>query len=249
MLCQNNIDTNNLCSLILQYVIINWKKHYLNQLIITINTMNKNITKSAFIIIDMQRGFTDAGSPLCIAGAASTVSAISAAAETARSKGIPVFFVKRAYRADGSDVENTRYKCWKTAENVLAPGSSGPFSAEEPEGLEIQPGDYTIIKPRFSAFFQTELDLILRRLGVRNIILAGTTTPNCIRTTAYDGISLDYNVIIIEDCCSSQTDAIQHANVEDMVRAGVTAISSAEFKNYDENTVTDLSAMIRSENF
>ncbi|MFR3921291.1 MAG: cysteine hydrolase family protein [Dysosmobacter welbionis] len=40
-----------------------------------------------------------------------------------------------------------------------------------------QPGDYTIIKPRWSAFFQTELDLILRRLDVRTVILTGTTTP------------------------------------------------------------------------
>ena len=83
---------------------------------------------------------------------------------------------------------------------------------------------------------------------MRNIILTGTTTPNCIRTTAYDGISLDYNVIALEDCCSSQTPEIQRANIEDMARIGVTVMTSTEFAvSYDEDTVTDLSEKIRSD--
>ena len=212
------------------------------------NKRKINTTSSAFIIIDMENGFIDPDSPLCIAGAAATVPALASAAEAAREKGIPVFYVKRIYRADGSDVENTRYECWRSAENVLAPASAGPCSIEEPAALAPHPEDYIIIKPRFSAFFQTELDLILRRLGIRNIILTGTTTPNCIRTTAYDGISLDYNVIALEDCCSSQTPEIQRANMDDMARIGVTVMSSEEFAaSYDADTVPDLSEKIRND--
>lgn len=212
------------------------------------NKRKANITRSAFIIIDMENGFIDPASPLCIAGAAATVPALAAAADVAREKGIPVFYVKRIYRPDGSDVENTRYACWKSAENVLTPGSAGTCSIEEPAALAPRPEDYIIIKPRFSAFFQTELDLILRRLGVRNIILTGTTTPNCIRTTAYDGISLDYNVVALEDCCSSQTPEIQRANIDDMARIGVTVMTSEAFiASYDADTVTDISEKIRSD--
>jgi nicotinamidase-related amidase len=58
--------------------------------------------------------------------------------------------------------------------------------------LEVQPGDHYIAKKRWSAFFQTHLDLLLRRLGVVNVVLAGVQTPNCIRGTAYDAIALDY---------------------------------------------------------
>ena len=71
----------------------------------------------------------------------------------------------------------------------MRPASRGLNGADVPEELRPQPGDYTIIKPRWSAFFGTELDLILRRLGVRTVILAGTTTPNCVRTTCYDAIT------------------------------------------------------------
>lgn len=212
------------------------------------NKREANTTRSAFIIIDMENGFIDPASPLCIAGAAATVPALASAIEAAREKGIPVFYVKRIYRPDGSDVENTRYECWRSVANVLAPGSAGPCSIEDPAALAPRPEDYIIIKPRFSAFFQTELDLILRRLGVRNIILTGTTTPNCIRTTAYDGISLDYNVIALEDCCSSQTPEIQRANIEDMARIGVTVMTSEEFiASYDADSVPDISEKIRAD--
>ena len=111
------------------------------------NKRKENATRSAFIIIDMENGFIDPASPLCIAGAAATVPALAAAADAAREKGIPVFYVKRIYRPDGSDVENTRYACWKSAENVLTPGSAGTCSIEEPAALAPRPEDYIIIKP------------------------------------------------------------------------------------------------------
>ena len=87
-----------------------------------------------------------------------------------------------------------------------------------------EPSDYQIIKPRWSGFFQTELDLILRRLQIETVVLIGTTTPNCVRTTCYDAIALDYETIIIEQCCSSQTEEIQRANMEDMEHIGAKII-------------------------
>lgn len=68
-----------------------------------------------------------------------------------------------------------------------------------PAAFTVLPQDYVLVKPRFSAFFHTGLDLILRRLGVQTVLLAGTTTPNCIRTTCYDAISLDYDAVVLSD--------------------------------------------------
>ena len=106
----------------------------------------------------------------------------------------------------------------------MAPGSTGINSAELAEGLTAQPEDYQIIKPRWSAFFQTELDLILRRKKIDTVVLTGTTTPNCTRTTCYDAIAMDYRTIVIERCCSSQTEEIQRVNMEDMERIGAEII-------------------------
>lgn len=207
--------------------------------------MKQNPTKSALLVIDMENGFIDPSSAHCIAGARATVPACCQAVKSAREKGIPVFFVKRIYRADGSDVEMTRYKAWDDGGRGMSPGSVGSASAQVPAGLQPQPGDYTIIKPRWSAFFHTELDLILRRLGIRTVILTGTTTPNCIRTTCYDANALEYNVVILEDCCSSQTEEIQRVNIGDMARMGAIIMDTDRFTQYTENTVSDLSETIR----
>lgn len=206
----------------------------------------QNTTKSAFLLIDMENGFVSEQSALCIKGAAATIPACAQAIACARKKGIPIFFIKRHYRADGSDVELTRYGAWAEGGRPMTPDSWG---AAEPEGLAPEKGDYTLIKPRWSAFFGTELDLILRRLDVKTVILAGTTTPNCIRTTCYDANALDYNVVVLTDCTSSQTEAIQQANLADMARMGALLMSADEFQRYDETTVPNLAAQIREKEF
>lgn len=185
--------------------------------------------KPALIVIDMQNGFLNPESPLCIRGAIATVPACARAIKACRRAGIPVIFVNRAYRADGSDVEHTRRRIWEAGGKPLTPGSTGPISVENPPEFERSSADYEIIKPRYSAFFQTPMDLLLRRLGVDTVLLTGTTTPNCIRTTCYDAISLDYNVTVLEDCCSSNTEEIQRANLLDMGNVGAVIRSSAGF--------------------
>jgi len=185
--------------------------------------------KQALIVIDMQNGFLNPASPLCIRGARATVPACARVIEACRRSGVPVIFVNRAYRPDGSDVERTRYRVWAGGGKPLTPGSTGPLSVENPPEFGRREGDYEIIKPRYSAFFHTSLDLLLRRLGVDTVVLTGTTTPNCVRTTCYDAISLDYAVVVLEDCCSSNTDEIQRANMVDMGNIGADICDSAAF--------------------
>ena len=160
----------------------------------------------ALIMIDMQRGFLDPASPLCIPSAAATVPACAAAMDACRRTGTPVVYATRHYRADGSDVERCRRGVWFAGGRPLSEVCPPEMSDAFPEEFTVEAGDYCIVKPRFSAFFSTQLDLLLRRLGVDTVILAGTTTPNCIRTTCYDALSLDYDVVVLSDCTSSVTD-------------------------------------------
>ncbi len=207
--------------------------------------MKRSEERAALLVIDLERGFIDESSPLCIRGAAATLPACGQAIAYAREAGVPVFFIHRAYRANGSDVEACRYPGWQAGGKPLAPGSAGPGSVETPPEVTPQEGDYVVLKPRFSAFFHTELDLILRRLGVRTLYLTGTTTPNCIRTTCYDGLSLDYNVGILTDCCSSNSDEIQQANMVDMANIGATLMTCAEF--CDGKQATDWTGLVQAE--
>ena len=185
--------------------------------------------KAALIIIDMQHGFLDSSSALCVAGAAATVPACTRALNRARELGMPVFHAIREYAADGSDVEAARHRGWVEGGKPVSRACASPRTLDEYEPLAPQPGDRVIAKPRFSAFFATQLDLVLRRLGVGTVVLIGTTTPNCIRTTCYDALSLDYNVVLLEDCTSSRTPEVQAANIEDMAFIGAHIMTCDEF--------------------
>lgn len=184
--------------------------------------------KSALLVIDMQNGFLNPASPLFIAGAPATVSACAEAIAFCRKAGIPVFFVTREYLADGSNVEHTRYEAWLKGGKPLSPGCAEDISTAMPVEFGREAEDYQVLKPRYSAFFATELDMILRRKEIRHVILAGTTTPNCIRTTCYDAICLDYAVTVLSDCTSSATEEIQNSNLRDMQNVGAKILTVKE---------------------
>ncbi len=184
--------------------------------------------KQALIMIDMQRGFLDSASPLCIPAAEGTVPACAALIDRCHKAGVPVIYAVRHYRSDGSDVEKPRAAAWASGGKPLSEDCAAHLSDAFPAAFTVLPQDYVLVKPRFSAFFHTSLDLILRRLGVQTVLLAGTTTPNCIRTTCYDAISLDYDAVVLSDCTSSVTDAVQAANLADMQRVGAVVCASTE---------------------
>lgn len=192
--------------------------------------MDIDFKRTALLIIDMQKAFVEPGAALCIRQAKATVPDISQLADYLRSKGAKVIWVIRHYAPDGSDMEIPRRKTLaeKNLLGILAPESTGINSAQLAEGLESDPSDTTIVKPRFSSFFGTGLDRMLRDDGIDTIILTGTTTPNCIRATAYDGISYDYRTIVVNDCCSSNTDEIQRVNMADMQQVGCEIITKRD---------------------
>lgn len=181
---------------------------------------------AALVLIDMQEGFIDAASPLCIAGAAATVPACARALESARAHGMTVVHVRRQYAADGSNVEAVRWEAWAEGGRPLS--TVWPESLGCPKELAPLPGEPVIFKPSFSAFFGTELAALLRQKGITTIVLAGTTTPNCVRSTAYDGLSLGFTVAVVRDATSSRTPEVQEANLADMAFIGVSLIHSDE---------------------
>lgn len=183
--------------------------------------------RAAFLLIDMQNGFIDGASPLCIAGAAATVPACAHALAAAREHGLAVFHVRRAYAADGSDVEAVRWKAWAEGGRPLS--SVDPMSLACPSELAPAPGEPVVVKPSWSAFFGTDLDFLLRARGIGTLVLAGTTTPNCVRSTAYDGLARGFNVAVLRDATSSRSPEAQEANLADMEAAGIQLIHTDDF--------------------
>ncbi len=181
--------------------------------------------KNALLIIDMQNDFVLPQSPLCVAGAFATIPVIKTLLNRARQEAWKIFHVIRQHCRDGSDAELWRVPFFAEGPGICIPGTEG---CRIVDSLSPLPDEQVIIKHRFSAFFHTDLDLRLRRLGIQNVIIAGTQYPNCIRGTAVDAMSLDYHTFIITDGCSAQSADIAAANIRDLQNMGITCVPAAE---------------------
>ena len=174
--------------------------------------------KTALLIIDMQNDFCLPGAPFEVKGALAVATQIKKAMDAGRSYGLPIVHIIRHYRADGIDVEITRFRAFIENGGALIEGTKG---AEIIDELKPVIGEYIVIKKRWSAFFQTELDILLRRLNVNRIVVTGVQTPNCIRATVWDANSLDYEVTVLTDGTGAMSQDVHQANLVDMQNIGI----------------------------
>jgi nicotinamidase-related amidase len=179
--------------------------------------------KPALLIIDMQNDFVLEDKPLRVAQARAVVPQIQSVLAVFREKNLPVFHIVRVHRRDGSDVENIRRDRFMKVPFAVE-GTHGAAVIEE---LSPIPGEYTLFKIRMSAFIGTELDLMLKTLGVTTLVVCGIQTPNCIRTTVFDGIAYNYPVVLVDDATGAASDEIHRANVRDMENIGVRIVQAA----------------------
>jgi nicotinamidase-related amidase len=175
-----------------------------------------HFTSSALITIDVQSDTLD-GQPLEIAGTSAVVPAIARLSEAFRAAGRPIFHVVRLYSADGSDAEPSRRALVSGEIPLLRPGTPGRLLApglldhqlEFDDALllagrlqQVTPDEALLYKPRWGAFYRTELDHHLRTRDVDTLVFAGVNFPNCPRTSIYEASERDYRVVVAADALS-----------------------------------------------
>ncbi|MFH1377812.1 MAG: isochorismatase family cysteine hydrolase [Planctomycetota bacterium] len=180
----------------------------------------------ALLIIDMQNDFVLPGAPQCVSGAVAVIPNIQKVLRLFRQNSLPVFHVVREYRADGIDIEIVRREGFLSGRPYCVPGTTG---CDIVDGLTPADGEYRVVKNRFSGFMQTELDFMLRRLGVSMIVVCGIQYPNCIRATIFDGVSYGYDVTLVTDATGAQTKEIADANIRDIANIGVSCMTADDF--------------------
>ena len=95
---------------------------------------------------------------------------------------------------------------------------AGTFAAQPAPGVEILVGEYTVPKRRYSAFFATDLDLILRESGVKRLLIVGVKTHVCVRATAQDAFGYGYDVNVVKEAVGSNRAHLHAASLEDIER-------------------------------
>lgn len=166
--------------------------------------------RTAMIVIDMQNAFGSPGGMFDKAGIEITdiqqaVAPTRAAVEAARRAGIKVVYIKMGFQPDLSDLgaedvpNGFLFLHLGVKDGVLARDTWGTDILDE---LMPSEGEPVIYKTRFSAFYRTELDDLLKNSGVKHLIVTGCTTSICVESTIRDAFFRDYHCLLLEDCAA-----------------------------------------------
>jgi biuret amidohydrolase len=169
--------------------------------------------KTALVVVDIQQGGAAPATESGIAvmdGYAEMAARAEVLVDAARATGLPVIFVQELHRPDGVDFGRE------------LDGNEGIHCVEGAAGTELWPtlrpgpGDYYVPKRRYSAFFGTDLDILLRGLGSDTLVLIGSLTDVCIHYTFADAHQRDFRTRVVEDCVIGSSMAAHEASLTAM---------------------------------
>lgn len=153
--------------------------------------------KTAMLVVDMQNDFVQEGAPIEVPHARAMVPRLNRLLDVCRAHQIPVIYIHHVIR--GGDIDAGRLADHHAAIRNNKAIIAGTPNVEIYEGLKPRPGDLLVAKPRYSAFYGTDLEGILRSKGIDTLLISGTVTNVCCDSTARDAFSRDYKVIFLSD--------------------------------------------------
>lgn len=173
-----------------------------------------DIARTALVIIDMQRDFLEPGgfgetlgNDISLLEAA--VGPCQAVLAAARAAGMLVIHTREGHRPDLSDAPKAKVERGEPSLRIGAPGPMGRILIRGEDGHDIiaalkpLPGEPVIDKPGKGAFYQTDLELMLRNRGIDTLLVCGVTTEVCVNTTVREANDRGYRCVVLGDCCAS----------------------------------------------
>ena len=173
-----------------------------------------DLDRTALIIIDMQRDFLEPGGFGAALG--NDVSRLDAAVgpcaqvlAAARSAGLLVIHTREGHRPDLTDAPALKVERGDPAMRIGAPGPMGRILVRGEPGHDIIPklypiaGEPVIDKPGKGAFYQTDLELMLRNHAIDTLLVCGVTTEVCVNTTVREANDRGFRCVVLSDCCAS----------------------------------------------
>ena len=164
--------------------------------------------RTAVIVVDMINEFCKPGGKMVLPGYEALVGPQLSVIEAARAAGAPVVWVhdshRRNMRRDREFIKRTPH------------GEEGTWATEIIDDLGARQDEIHVIKHRYSAFFQTDLDLVLKDMIVDQIVVFGVVTNICVRSTVHDAFFNGYEVVVPRDCCAATGPREQESTLYDI---------------------------------
>lgn len=170
------------------------------------------------IVVDMQNDFGTKGGLFDRAGfdisiIQAVIGPTARVLASARRSGVKIVYLKMGFRPDLSDLgasdspNRVRHLLFGVGETIRTPdGREGRILIRDTWNTDIVPelapqaDDVIVYKHRFSGFYQTDLDAILKQLGAKYLIVTGCTTSVCVESTVRDAMFRDYSCVLLADC-------------------------------------------------
>ena len=208
--------------------------------------LSVSVSQTAVIVIDMQNAYASPGGYLDLAGfdisgAAKVIAQTKGVLETARAAGMPVIYFQNGWDADYVEAGGPGSPNWHKSnalktmrERPELQGkllAKGGWDFELVDELKPHPGDIVLHKTRYSGFFNSQLDSVLRSRGIRNIVFVGIATNVCVESTLRDGFFLEYFGIVLEDAThQAGPEFVQRAAIYNIEKFFGWVSSVADFK-------------------
>jgi len=192
-------------------------------------TLDRRAT--AVLVVDMQNAFIDKAGSLAKMGVpvernTRPLPHVQRVLAAARAAGVPVVHLRFRLRQDLADLGILGRK-WPPLRE-LGHCAEGSWDAAFYPGMEPRPGEYVVEKNRFSGFFGTDLDTILRCLRVDTLVVTGVATNVCVESTVRDAFQRDYTVVVPREATGSYTEEMEASSLAAMAFAFAAVVSVDE---------------------
>lgn len=179
------------------------------------------MSKTALLVVDMVYDFTNPRGLVFYPQNLEIIPKIAKVIDYCHQNNHLVIFMQHSYRANKPDknLETMRKNC-------IAGSGGDQIDPALPVDQEL---DYIIKKRRYSAFFGTDLDLVLREHGITRVVVVGTKTNCCIRATVTDSYNLNYDTVVLSDCVATNDEVVNQVHLTDIGKYLGTVMSSSEF--------------------
>ncbi|MBL8665187.1 MAG: cysteine hydrolase [Candidatus Odyssella sp.] len=190
--------------------------------------------KTALVVVDMQSAFVEPGSPAEVPASRGIVGAINGLAAGLRRLGGTVIWVTHAnIHTNGGSDWSMFFENFVAADvrqrtiESLAPTAPGQKVWRD---MRVDPGDVHVVKNRYSALIpgSSNLERVLRGLGIENLLVAGTKTNVCCEATGRDAMMMDFRVVMVSDCLAALSDDEHRASLETFIQQFGDVMTSEE---------------------